>query len=383
MFDGNGNIRKLTDSTGVVTDTYTYDAFGVTTTSTGVTANPYRYCGEYQDETTGLYYLRARYYDANTGRFTSADSYSGTTSDPISLHKYLYAHANPVMNSDPTGYFTLFEVSAVLNIQSKIKTASVSAAIGGLMSMMDALLGGERDPLNLAKSFASGAITGALVGAVFGKLTAVANAGGVYANVALMTKLGLASLGVGLGGISTVQSFSEGKNLQGVFRGINTAIGIHGLKKAFGSAMATFKSSGSGSSVNNGSSTNSASYYEYKALRQQGYNSSEAYGLMKQFRNGVNPNNKFAFHFTSLKGGKGITDSGFIKGSTSGVRGKGIYAGTTSTPSWFLKHIPYVGWGLGSAPVRIPIPMNASTPYKSYNFPMKSIVIKLESFNLR
>ena len=155
------------------------------------------------------------------------------------------------MNSDPTGYFTLFEMSAVLNIQSKIKTASVSAAIGGLMSMMDALLGGERDPLNLVKSFASGAVKGFAVGAVFGRLTAVANAGGAYANVALMTKLGLASLGVGLGGISTAQSFSEGKYAQGVFRGINTAIGVHGLKKAFGSAMATFKSSGNSVSPTN------------------------------------------------------------------------------------------------------------------------------------
>ncbi|MEE0265034.1 MAG: RHS repeat-associated core domain-containing protein, partial [Acutalibacteraceae bacterium] len=133
LFDGNGNIRKLTDSTGVVTDTYTYDAFGVTTASTGVTANPYRYCGEYQDETTGLYYLRARYYDTATGRFTSADSYSGTTSDPISLHKYLYAHANPVMNSDPTGYFTLFEMSIAMNVQNTLRDTYNSAIIDGFL----------------------------------------------------------------------------------------------------------------------------------------------------------------------------------------------------------------------------------------------------------
>ena len=50
----------LTESTGVVSDTYDYDAFGVATASTGLTVNPYRYCGEYQDETTALYYLRAR-----------------------------------------------------------------------------------------------------------------------------------------------------------------------------------------------------------------------------------------------------------------------------------------------------------------------------------
>ena len=55
LFDGNGNVRMLTDSVGTVSDTYDYDAFGNATASTGLTANPYRYCGEYQDETTGLY----------------------------------------------------------------------------------------------------------------------------------------------------------------------------------------------------------------------------------------------------------------------------------------------------------------------------------------
>lgn len=87
----------LTDIEGVVTDTYDYDDFGTATANTGLTVDPYRYRGEYQDETTGLYYLRARYYDSTTGRFISADSYSGTISDPVSLHKYLYASvSNPM-----------------------------------------------------------------------------------------------------------------------------------------------------------------------------------------------------------------------------------------------------------------------------------------------
>jgi hypothetical protein len=50
-----------------------------------------------------MYYLRARYYDPQTGRFNRADSFSGIISDPITLHKYLYAGANPIYNNDPTG----------------------------------------------------------------------------------------------------------------------------------------------------------------------------------------------------------------------------------------------------------------------------------------
>ena len=42
--------------------------------------------------------------DTSTGRFISMDTYQGSTADPISLHKYLYANSNPVMYTDPSGY---------------------------------------------------------------------------------------------------------------------------------------------------------------------------------------------------------------------------------------------------------------------------------------
>ncbi|MDY4079008.1 MAG: RHS repeat-associated core domain-containing protein, partial [Clostridium sp.] len=100
-----------------VTDTYSYDAFGNLINSTGTTKNNYLFAGEEKDNTTGYYYLRARYMDTTTGRFTSMDSYLGSVDDPVSLHKYLYANANPVNYIDPSGYFSLAELMEVVKTQ--------------------------------------------------------------------------------------------------------------------------------------------------------------------------------------------------------------------------------------------------------------------------
>ena len=128
LYDGHGSIVGLANENGIVTDTYSYDAFGNLLKSTGFTKNYYRYCGEQFDETTGLYYLRARYMDTSTGRFISQDTYQGTINDPVSLHKYLYANANPVMYSDPSGYTSLGEKVCVSAAISGICMATINAA---------------------------------------------------------------------------------------------------------------------------------------------------------------------------------------------------------------------------------------------------------------
>ena len=113
-YDGNGNTRYLTATNAAVTDTYVYDAFGVTITNTGTTTNYYRYSGEQFDPNLGFIYLRARYLNPNSGRFMSRDAYAGSKQEPRSLHKYLYAFANPVNNVDPSGFDPL---SAAINGQ--------------------------------------------------------------------------------------------------------------------------------------------------------------------------------------------------------------------------------------------------------------------------
>jgi len=96
-------VRQLTRSTGQVTDSYEYEAFGNSFTKQGTTPNNYLYRGEQYDSDLGLYYLRARYYNPLTGRFMSRDPEDGKIKDPRTLHKYLYADGDPVNRIDPRG----------------------------------------------------------------------------------------------------------------------------------------------------------------------------------------------------------------------------------------------------------------------------------------
>jgi len=78
------------------------------------------YTGEMYDSSASMYYLRARWYDAATGRFNRMDPFAGNNQDPQSLHKYLYCHANPVNGIDPTGLE--FSYTSIL---SALKTIAV------------------------------------------------------------------------------------------------------------------------------------------------------------------------------------------------------------------------------------------------------------------
>ena len=118
LTDGQLSTRQLTTAAGVVSDTYTYDAFGVLLARSGATANAYLYTGEQLDPNVGFYYLRARYYDQSVGRFVSTDPEPGSIFDPPSLHRYLYAKADPIQNHDPSGRFSVAQQIGALAVQS-------------------------------------------------------------------------------------------------------------------------------------------------------------------------------------------------------------------------------------------------------------------------
>jgi RHS repeat-associated protein len=124
-YDGHGSTRLLFDVHGSVTDSYSYDAFGSLLEHEGTSDNSYMYTGEQFDSDLGQYYLRARYYDQSVGRFSQMDSWQGSDFSPHTLNKYLYGDANPVMNVDPTGNFSMSDVRAVNEIVAKLFKFSV------------------------------------------------------------------------------------------------------------------------------------------------------------------------------------------------------------------------------------------------------------------
>lgn len=108
--NGHGDVKYLTDQNGNVVASYQYDAWGnIISQFTSVisSSNPYRYAGYRYDTVTNLYYLMTRYYNADMGRFITADKFGGVVTDPNSLNLYTYVNNNPVNYIDPSSHYKI------------------------------------------------------------------------------------------------------------------------------------------------------------------------------------------------------------------------------------------------------------------------------------
>jgi RHS repeat-associated protein len=93
-----GSVRGVVNSSGALTSTTSYGAWGSPETAGGLTgATPFGYAGGYTDP-DGLIYLINRYYDPASGQFASVDPDLSQTQEA-----YEYASADPVTNTDPSG----------------------------------------------------------------------------------------------------------------------------------------------------------------------------------------------------------------------------------------------------------------------------------------
>jgi RHS repeat-associated protein len=118
-YDGHGNVRFTTNTAGTVGNTYQYDAFGMPIASTGAIANTYLYSGERFDSNINLYHLRARFYNALTGRFETMDPVRAMKLEVLLFTPLTVTTIFPVVA--PAGTITFISVE----LHSKIVVARV------------------------------------------------------------------------------------------------------------------------------------------------------------------------------------------------------------------------------------------------------------------
>ena len=132
--DAMGSVIGMADVRGTSTASIKYDAFGNVTSALGASTaidpnigSDFRYHGMQLDAASGLYHVRARTYDARTGRFTSRDPVDGIVSRPEANHPYVFNHSSPHAWRDPSGRFSLSEINVVGVIQGVLASTALRA----------------------------------------------------------------------------------------------------------------------------------------------------------------------------------------------------------------------------------------------------------------
>ncbi len=101
-FNGTGSTVAMTDAAQSVINQYRYDPFGNIINQSETIPQPFTFVGQYgvMTEPNGFYYMRARYYDPQVGRFISEDPIGFDGGD---VNLYAYVGNNPIMGVDPWG----------------------------------------------------------------------------------------------------------------------------------------------------------------------------------------------------------------------------------------------------------------------------------------
>jgi RHS repeat-associated protein len=139
-FNATGSTVAMTDSSQTMVNKYAYDPFGKVTNQEETISQPFKFVGQYgvMTEPNGFYYMRARYYDPQVGRFIPEDPIGFEGGD---VNLYAYVGNNPIVLIDPLGLCSVADRCASLtqyyvnqsglnNLPQIAKTAGIVTAVG-------------------------------------------------------------------------------------------------------------------------------------------------------------------------------------------------------------------------------------------------------------
>lgn len=213
-----GDILGVYNSTGTQLVSYSYDPWGEVYihytsggASTSAAKNSLMYRGYYYDKDLGLYYLISRYYDANIGRFISADGYVSTGQGLIGYNMYAYCGNNPIMMVDYGGEFPWLiigilvvttVVGGVLGYKSDVKIGDTSTTKNEVPESDKSIMDDNEGEKLSTKDRVRNTIIGAGLGLAVGG--AIVATGGVFAGAVA------GNVAVGYLGVTALQGMAIG-----------------------------------------------------------------------------------------------------------------------------------------------------------------------------
>ena len=237
--DIRGSVTNILRPDGTLCTGYVYDEFGnQIKTGDKDFLNEAAYTGAIFDEESGLHYMNARYYNSETGRFISRDSYLGDMYQPWTQHLYSYTGNNPVNYIDPTGHFGILALMGIGFFVGGV-FGGISAAFSGGDVFTGVLLGGFGGALSMYAP----AVAVQAVGLTASALSATTSAAALYGP----TIAAAAASGVGNMVVNYAAQRESGKSISEVDYAAVGASGITG--SAWGMFTTTVKTPASGTLI--------------------------------------------------------------------------------------------------------------------------------------
>jgi RHS repeat-associated protein len=230
--DGLGSVVAIADVSGQLVQQYRYSSFGellevLDGSGTNTKADPqikvyFAYTGRESDSESGLYYYRARAYDAIVGRFLQVDPDSGAALSPLTvINKYIYSLNDPVNRLDPSGKFSLKGFAEVIG-----GSLLGFATLGGVGSY-----GGSVTSVNLSDEFSENEKVRITKTAAVVALAGLAVAtGGITAQAAGVSYSAIPTIGITAGTSAFSASVQTGNFVDNF---LNNAIIGYGAAAAF------------------------------------------------------------------------------------------------------------------------------------------------------